>query len=688
MFLILPPSRKAVFVLITLLFCPTFVSADVLISEFSIGGGTGHTDDDFIELYNSGSKRVVLERWKLRKRTKGSPEKEGSESSIREFGKNDCIAPQGFFLWTNSKAQSAYRDLANTTSSATLSADGSLALFDDSGHLQDAVIFGSGHNHPFLSTITLTNPASALAHARDPLTALWQENLPPTPTPAAASTCDPEPSVTEPPLPHPLSSLVRFNEIFPNPSTSQDQGEYIELYNAGDTDTDLSGWKITDATKTGHFTFPSGTTLKKGGYLSITDQEFSFSLNNTHETLSLFDASNTLQDTVSYTKSSEDASLNWTENGWRGSKTLTPGQPNILSNTLPATQERVPKKGYRGVYIDFRANGTDADGDTLKYVWDFGDGHKSYKGTTRHRYEKTGTYTVMLTARDGSEETVETFSLAVKNFDPPKLRITALMPNPAGRDTDAEWIEIKNHSKKSVDLFGYSIATGTKKKLTNHPLRASFVIPKKSSRTLTRKVALFTLPNEKGRIELRSPDGRTIHALKYAFETSLTDDTVLRKEKGKRITASLPAPPLTNTLSTPTQIDSNSLTDIQPTPNPLPETSTEEEPETSPLEILEEQAQRERMTRLLTLTTRGTSIVFSDKVIDNIASLNKKQEVPSLVSTPSPESPLTHKLILRANTWLNSLSVAPEPVIPPSQSPLPTLLDPSEEPHPEPLPLP
>ena len=94
------------------------------------------------------------------------------------------------------------------------------------------------------------------------------------------------------------------------------------------------------------------------------------------------------------------------------------------------------------------------------------------------------------------------------------------------------------------------------------------------------------------------------------------------------------------------------------------------------------------MTRLLTLTTRGTSIVFSDKVIDNIASLNKKQEVPSLVSTPSPESPLTHKLILRANTWLNSLSVAPEPVIPPSQSPLPTLLDPSEEPHPEPLPLP
>ena len=666
--------------IVSLILYPAIVSADVFISEFSIGGGTGHSNDDYIELSNSGERTVSLDHWKLRKRTQGSPEKAGTESSIKEFDKEDCIAPGKTFLWTNSQAKAAYKDQANATSTATLTPDNSIALFDEKNTKLDAVIFGSGHNQPFPASIILSNPLSALAHVRNPLSLIWSENLTPTPTGGVSDACAEETSSPDPDSSAPavLPALIRINEIFPDPDAPQDAGEYIELYHSSDTSLNISGWKITDATKTGHMLFPAGTIIKGGGYPVITDQDFTFSLNNSHETISLFDASDTLQDTVSYNKSTEGASLNWTESGWRGSKTLTPGQPNILSNTLPSTRERVPTEGYRDIYLDFRARGHDSDGDNLKYVWDFGDGHKSYKEDTRHRYEKTGGYTVTLTTKDGSEETSETFTLKIEKFEPPKVRITALMPNPSGRDTDAEWIEITNHSKKDVELKGYSIATGTKK-LTNHPIRESFIIPKKSTRQLTRIHSLFTLPNEKGQIELRAPDGKTIHDLKYAFEKPLADDAVLKKEKGKRLTVDLKASAVAGAS---TQADPGTDTEPPVPPIPVPEAHPMTEAPEDTLEALHDQARHERTARLLALTARGTTLVFSDQTIDSIALRNKKQEATLPVSIPPKASDPLQELIFRANTWINSLSAAPESLSPQSEPLSPESQEPIQEPLP------
>lgn len=667
-----------------LLLCPAIASADVFIAEFSIGGGTGQSDNDYIELYNSGTKTVSLEHWKLRKRTAGSLEKPGTESSIKEFDKEDCIAPGKTFLWTNSKAASAYKDQANATSTATLTPDNSLALFDEKGAQRDAIIFGSGHYQPFTGSIILSNPLSALAHVRDPLTLAWSENLPPTPTGGAADACIAKPdSPADPPTPPSnQTNTIRINEIFPDPDTPQDAGEYIELWNTGDTAIDISGWKITDATKTGRYIFPPDTIIRAGAYLVITDQDFAFSLNNTHETLSLADANGIIQDTVTYEKSTEGASLNLTESGWRGSKTLTPGQMNILSNALPSTQERVPKKGYRDIYLDFRARGKDSDGDRLKYVWDFGDGHKSYQENARHRYEKTGNYTVTLTTRDGSEEISETFSLKIEKFDPPKLRITALMPNPNGKDTGAEWIEIMNHSKKDVELKGYSIATGTKKP-ANHPIRESFIIPKQTARRLTHVHSLFTLPNEKGKVELRAPDGKVIHDLKYTFEKSLADNVILKKEKGKRLTVSLPVRPEADTREVTTPTDPHPQITIPPAANLPEQGDPEEETRENALETAQNQSRRERTARLLALTTRGTSLIFSDQAIESIAATSKKQEAIPPVSAASSEPDPLRELLLHANTWLNSLSAVLE-----SESREPELLSPESQMIQEPLPEP
>lgn len=196
-----------------------------------------------------------------------------------------------------------------------------------------------------------------------------------------------------------------------------------------------------------------------------------------------------------------------------------------------------------------RARGRDSDGDHLKYTWNFGDGHKSYKSTTKHTYKKTGRYTITLITDDGHDQTEETFRLSIKKYAPPKLRIIQFMPNPNGRDTDHEWIEIENRTKKSVNLKNFSIATGaTSKKLTNHPIRDDLLISGRSRLKLTREHALFTLGNERGRVELRAPDGTVLDGARYRFEHALADDTLLVAAPKNEVLAVLPsAAPLVKT---------------------------------------------------------------------------------------------------------------------------------------------
>ncbi|MDD5236723.1 MAG: PKD domain-containing protein, partial [Candidatus Omnitrophica bacterium] len=45
---------------------------------------------------------------------------------------------------------------------------------------------------------------------------------------------------------------------------------------------------------------------------------------------------------------------------------------------------------------------SDADGDDLTYLWDFGDGGTGKGSKVTHEYKKSGTYTVVLTVKDNS----------------------------------------------------------------------------------------------------------------------------------------------------------------------------------------------------------------------------------------------------------------------------------------------
>jgi hypothetical protein len=115
----------------------------------------------------------------------------------------------------------------------------------------------------------------------------------------------------------PVNSNVVLNEILPNPEgldTQQGlQGEWVELYNNGNTSVDLAGWKIKDVA--GHEIIISSTnTLNgrtvigaKGGYLEWVVVFMNADiLNNGGDTVSFYDNTGALVDQYTYEGSVND----------------------------------------------------------------------------------------------------------------------------------------------------------------------------------------------------------------------------------------------------------------------------------------------------------------------------------------------------------------------------------------------
>lgn len=478
------PRRISLILSFFVLFLPFVALAndsDIFISEIQIAGVKA--DDEFIRLSNTTESAINLTGFKLSKKSLASGTCKES-ALVSEKGFTGIIEPKGTFVISHPSYKEKYNaPLTYTSDSYYITDNTVILLYDKNKKLIDR---------------------KAVGNACD-------EIIPP-------------PSI-------PNIYDIRINEVFPNPLDEDD--EWIEFYNFGPDNIALDNFTISDATNKPYI-FPAKTTLEAKHFLLLLRKDSDIALNNTNEIVTLADASKNIVSQVSYGKTIEGASLNYAPSGYRWSRTITPGAENILGNAPETKGKDIPDTAYRGVLTVFSADGKDGDGDHIKYTWDFGDGHKSYKSETTHRYEEEGEYEGTLTVSDGTESTVTAFTIDVEKYDAPKIRMTELIPNPDGKDTDAEYITLENRSKKSVDLLGWSIATGWKK-LVNHPIRESFVIPKKSKRDITHAFSAFTLPNEKGRIELRSPDGKTVQKLKYNLKgKSAEENARLVKEKGKK----------------------------------------------------------------------------------------------------------------------------------------------------------
>ncbi len=106
--------------------------------------------------------------------------------------------------------------------------------------------------------------------------------------------------------------MVIINEFLPNPAGKDTEGEWIKLFNNGNTAVDISGWQIKDASGKA-FIFSAATeknTLIAGGEtLTLDYKTTKISLNNNGEAIFLYDKTGSLVDKAEYSGSAGDGKV-------------------------------------------------------------------------------------------------------------------------------------------------------------------------------------------------------------------------------------------------------------------------------------------------------------------------------------------------------------------------------------------
>lgn len=190
----------------------------------------------------------------------------------------------------------------------------------------------------------------------------------PTPTPTPIPTINPTPTLPPTGGPTPTSSPIQslaaslmpspastsvsetttislnINEFIPNPDGSDEENEWIEIYNAGETEVSLSGWKLTDASdKKYNFT---NEKINSKEYLVLTRPQTKITINNDAETLSLISPKGEVISQIQYSGGSQEgySFARYAKNDWRWTNLLTPGEVNEFSKEQNKNNSTVENK--------------------------------------------------------------------------------------------------------------------------------------------------------------------------------------------------------------------------------------------------------------------------------------------------------------------------------------------------------
>lgn len=450
------------------------------ITKIQFTGGVGKSNEDFIEITNTTEKEINLKGYRLAKQTSS-----GKKYNIVSFSSADSIAPGKTYFWASSKIDNFPKSIgANISRKATISENNGIAI-----------IFGDLKNGTIIDSVN------------------WKEE-------GGEEENGGEEKLKD------YSDKIRINEIKSETSIA----EFVEIINNSGNDLDFNNWCIKDKVKYNktNWSCKKPTKVEQTGKFYVFYGSFSLNNDSGGDAVYLYDKNKNLIDSVSYKNAKNNYVYAFDGSTWRWTSQPTPGKINQFDKILTG-KIRKDKNTYANIYANFYVK---ADKDVKKFTWDFGDGHKSYLKNTRHKYIKKGNYNASLKITGQGEEHTYNFTVKVKKYKAPKVRIVSFSPNPQGSDIKNEWLEIENKSKKKVNLKNWSIATGWNN-LYNHPLRKDFKIKPKKSKKLTRDICAFILANTKDKIELRSPDGKTAQKIKYDHgKKSIEENEIYKKQAG------------------------------------------------------------------------------------------------------------------------------------------------------------
>ncbi|MBI2410575.1 MAG: lamin tail domain-containing protein [Candidatus Kerfeldbacteria bacterium] len=209
------------------------------------------------------------------------------------------------------------------------------------------------------------------------------------------------------------SSAMQLSELYPRPA-SEDEEEFIELYNSSDAVIDVNGWKVADASgKTYAINSEQfiSTSVNGHGYFVIPQSISKIYLNNDEDSVTLYQPNDTALDSTTYTDATEQQSWSQSSGDWQWSTTVTEGEKNIIT----------------AVAEDKNTDATDDDsGDSTD--------NSSNDSTTN--------------TPEANSDDFET-STAVS--------LSELLPDPTGVDSTDEWIEIANTGDGAVYIGGWQL---------------------------------------------------------------------------------------------------------------------------------------------------------------------------------------------------------------------------------------
>jgi hypothetical protein len=408
-------------------------SGPVVVNELLYDPPEGGSESarEWVEILNTSDAPLTLSGWRI------------ADNRSSDLLPDISLPPGGYaviaggagFLADHPGFDGLLVDLGGAIGNGLGNGGDQLRLIDAEGRTVDALSYGDDASQldPALPDVEAGHSLERMPAGRDrDLADDWIDQPAPSPGGPAVEIRVTDPPTAAPPPTVPPGAVVVLNEYLPAPNAIDWDGdgqanqddEWVELFNPGDSDLELRGWQIDDEAGAGSppYVIPDGTQIAARGHLLIFKRDSGLALNNGGDAVRLLQPDGTEVDAHRYSRSAADKSY-----------------ARLADGELPWTDVLPPSPG--AVNGDGRAP-TSAAGSA----------------------SPTAPPNPSPTAGASAEPSpVPSPAGPSATPDPSRILLPILIsevlfdPALAGNDAAAEWLEVHNRSPQPQNLLGWSI---------------------------------------------------------------------------------------------------------------------------------------------------------------------------------------------------------------------------------------
>lgn len=457
-------------------------------------------EKEWLELYNRGRQEIVIDDWYLE-----------LSSGARTKLKGSIGLDAGNYL------------LITDLNGYLANGGGQVTLFSGKGDIIDQVAYGGFADGFALDNAPAAPDPRSLARIRDGYKTFVDQN-----DFAATFTKTPaKPNLISDHSGQIIKSQtglycpLRINEILPRPAGSE---EFLEIVNKTEEPVSSDGYNLHNS---------SGQSVYISGEIEANDLAAyywgkEFVCLDLGDTIEMYNARLELCQVLTYPAAVAGRSWAWSAStqAFAWSTVPTPDAPNVIiwPNRPPVAHFSF-SEAVAGRPVRFGTDDSfDPDDDLLDFYWDFGDGFSNVLPAPEHTFWQAGEYEVVLEVNDGELQSSSTRRVIVApGTEPlptpakeskPTVTISEVMPNPAGSDSDGEWLELFNYGYEPVSLAGWSIddAEGGSRPF----MIGDLIVEPRNYIVLEREETALAFNNTVDEVRLFDRSGRVVASTSYS----------------------------------------------------------------------------------------------------------------------------------------------------------------------------